>query len=105
MTDPLHISAEERTEMLRSSAGIVTALVARDESAVRGQIISIVSEQASLAQGDFATFAARMGKQLEASSRVTWHVVMSLAPRLGLSEEETQRVLAQAFSEDGLISE
>lgn len=84
--------------MFRAHVGVVTALIANDEVAVDAQLRGIVEDQVQASGGDFSVFAARMAKQVEAGARTTRHILMSLAPRLGLTEAETQEIIAQVYS-------
>lgn len=47
-------------------------------------------------------FAGRMGKQVEAGALVTRHLLMSLAPRLGMSEGETLQLIAETYASDDI---
>ncbi|EYT59747.1 hypothetical protein D514_0111575 [Microbacterium sp. UCD-TDU] len=85
--------------MTRAHAGIVTAFVAGDEKARTQQVASIVREHAQTAAGDPAVFAVLMGKQVEAGAVVTFTVLRSLSKRLGLSDAETQAIIAQAVAQ------
>lgn len=95
----LHFSRAERAEMLRSHAGIVTALVANDEEARRAQLRAIVLEHLEKAAGEPTELASRMAKQVEAGAHVTHAVLRLLSKRLNLSEEETHQVIAHAISQ------
>jgi hypothetical protein len=94
-----HVSRAARAEMTRAHAGIVTAFVAGDEKARTQQVASIVREHAQMAAGDPAAFAVLMGKQVEAGAVVTFTVLRSLSKRLGLSDAETQEIIAQAVAQ------
>ncbi|MGD8168550.1 hypothetical protein ACEXOS_015115 [Herbiconiux sp. P16] len=92
------IPKDQLQEMLRASSGVVTALIANDPAAANAQALAIVAEQAELSAGDSEMLAFRMVKQLEASARITHQVIRSLAPRLGLTEAQTQEILAQSWA-------
>ena len=99
------ISAADRNEMLRTFAGLVTAKVAKDPEAVNLQLKAIIRDPAEASHGDLEAFATRMVKQVEAGAIVAWHILKSLAPRLGLSEAEAQQVLAEISSSDDLVTD
>lgn len=84
--------------MLRAHAGLVTTMVAVDESARNQQLSAIVREHAAKSAGDMGTFTALMAKQIEAGAIVTHSVLRMLARRLNLTDEETQAVIAQAIA-------
>ncbi|WP_136024258.1 hypothetical protein [Microbacterium sp. K27] len=94
-----HVSRFTRAEMTRAHAGLVTAFVAGDEDARSKQLASIVREHAVAAAGDTQAFAGLMAKQVEAGAAVTYTVLRSLAPRLGLTDAETQELIAQAVAQ------
>ncbi|KSW30180.1 hypothetical protein [Cellulomonas sp. B6] len=84
--------------MIRAFAGLLTAKIANDPRAVDLQLKSIVGDQVKASGGDVEEFALRMAKQVEAGAVVAWTILRSLAPRLGMSESEVQRVLAEVFA-------
>lgn len=100
MTEPFHLSAADRTEMIRAHTGLVTALIDGDDRALRMQLRGLVDDQWQASGGDVDVFRRRMSKHIEAGARSTWHVMMSLAPRLGLTTAETQQIIAQIYSGD-----
>lgn len=93
------ISGDELAEMFRAQAGLVTALIAHDDEAVKAQLRMIIEDQGALAEGDARVLVWRLAKQAEVGARMTWHAIKSLAPRLGLTEAETNRVLAETYAE------
>jgi hypothetical protein len=99
--DEYFVPAGERAEMLRSHMGLVTALIDGAPEVWKSQIGSIVAEQADASRGDIAVFAGRMAKQIEAGARVTHGVIKLLASRLGISEAEANRIVAEAYGELG----
>jgi len=99
------VSAAERNEMLRSFAGLVTAKVSGDPEAVNLQLKAIMRDQAEASHGDLEAFAARMAKQVEAGAIVAWAILELLASRLGLSEAEAQRVLAEIYSSEDFVTD
>lgn len=94
-----HVSRAQRAEMVRAHAGIVTAFVSGDEPARSQQLASIVQDHAQASAGDIGMFAGLMGKQVEAGAVVTYTVLRSLSKRLGLSDAETQEIIAQAVAQ------
>lgn len=94
-----HVPRAVRAEMTRAHAGLVTTFVAGDEAARSVQLTSIVREHATSAGRDASAFALLMAKQVEAGAVVTYTVLRSLAKRLGLSDEETQEIIAQAVAQ------
>lgn len=103
MTNPkFHLSKHERAEMMRAHAGLVTALIKKDNAALDGQLKAIVVEQSEASHGDVKAFAGRMGKQVEAGAIVTRHLLMSLAPRLELTEDEAQELFASIYADDAI---
>lgn len=99
--DEYFVPADERAEMLRSHMGLVTALIDGSPEVWKSQIGSIVAEQAEAPRGDIAVLAGRMAKQIEAGARVTHGVIKLLAVRLGISEAEANRIVAEAYGELG----
>lgn len=94
-----YVSRNARAEMTRAHAGLVTAIVAGDEQARSAQLASIVREHAVASAGDAPAFAMLMGKQVEAGALVTHTVLRMLARRLGMSDAETQEIIAQAVAQ------
>lgn len=93
--------------MLRAHAGLVTAMVAKDEVVRTAQLKSIIQEHAERAAGDPVAFTGRMAKQIEAGVLITHMVLTSLAKRLDMTDAEAQEVIAQAISQvdDGAFPE
>lgn len=98
MSSQHFVPPADRSEMVRAFAGLLTAKVANDPRAADAQLKSIIRDQAEASGGDLEVFAVRMAKQVEAGAIVAWTILRSLAPRLGLTEFETQRVLAEVFA-------
>lgn len=103
MTDPrYHLTKHERAEMIRAHAGLVTALVSKDADALDSQLKAILVEQSTASHGDVKAFAGRMAKQVEAGALVTRHLLMSLAPRLDMTESEAHELFAAVYAGDDL---
>ncbi len=97
-----HLTKHERAEMIRAHAGLVPALVGKDPDAVDGQLKSILREQSEASRGDVKAFAGRMAKQVEAGAIVTRHLLMSLAPRLDMTEAEAHGLFASIYADDSI---
>lgn len=97
-----HLTKHERAEMIRAHAGLVTALVGNDPDALDRQLKSIVREQSEASPGDVKAFAGRMAKQVEAGAIVTRHLLMSLAPRLEMTEAEAHELFASIYAADSI---
>lgn len=97
-----HLTKHERAEMIRAHAGLVTALVGNDPDALDRQLKSIVREQSEASQGDVKAFAGSMAKQVEAGAIVTRHLLMSLAPRLEMTEAEAHELFASIYADDSI---
>lgn len=100
-----HLSRHERAEMIRAHAGLVTAVVGKDPDALDGQLKSILREQSEASRGDVKAFAGRMAKQVEAGAIVTRHLLMSLAPRLDMTEAEAHEVFASIYADDSILDQ
>ncbi|EZP26254.1 hypothetical protein [Microbacterium oleivorans] len=100
-----HLTKHERAAMIRAHAGLVTALLGKDPDALDGQLKSIVREQSEASRGDVKAFAGRMAKQVEAGAIVTRHLLMSLAPRLDMTEAEAQELLATIYADDSITDQ
>lgn len=106
MSDPsYHLSKHERAEMMRAHAGLVTALIAKDDDALDAQLKAILADHVAASNGVVKNFAGRMGKQVEAGALVTRHLLMSLAPRLGMSESETLQLIAETYASDDITED
>lgn len=99
------LTKAERAEMIRAHAGLVTALVSKDADALEVQLKSIVREQSEASRGDVKAFAGRMAKQVEAGAIVTRHLLMSLAPRLDVTEAEAHALLASIYADDSITDQ
>lgn len=97
-----HLSKTERAEMIRAHAGLVTALVSKDPKAFEVQLMAIVREQSEASRGEVKVFAGRMAKQVEAGAIVTRHLLMSLAPRLDMTEAEAHALFASTYADDSI---
>ncbi|MFE6254555.1 hypothetical protein [Agromyces sp. NPDC057865] len=95
----MFIAAEERSEMIRAHAGIVTGFINDDRAARAEQIKGILQDHIDASRGDVGVFAARMAKQLEAGAFVTRHVLMSLATRMGATDAEVHQIFAEVYTE------
>lgn len=103
MSNPTnHLTKSERAEMIRAHAGLVTALVSKDPDALDGQLKSILREQSEASRGDVTAFAGRMAKQVEAGAIVTRHLLMSLAPRLDMTEGDAHELFASIYADDSI---
>tara|TARA_R110002020_G_scaffold203551_5_gene407315 strand:- start:3201 stop:3530 length:330 start_codon:yes stop_codon:yes gene_type:complete len=100
-----HLTKHERAAMIRAHAGLVTALLGKDPDALDGQLKSIVREQSEASRGDVKAFAGRMAKQVEAGAIVTRHLLMSLAPRLDMTEAEAHELLATIYADDSITDQ
>jgi len=88
--------------MFRGHFGIVTALVDHDDAAAHRQVAAVIGDQVEASGGDVTEFATRMGKLVEGGARVTYHLVMSLAPRLDMTEAELVETIAAIYNGDGV---
>lgn len=100
-----NLTANERNEMIRAFAGLLTAKVAGDERATSAQMKLIIGEHATAAHGDPAQFVFRMGKQLEAGVVVAHMMLKMLTRRFDLSEAELQQALAELVTSTDLVQD
>ncbi len=76
--------------------------MSKDPDALEVQLKSIVREQSEASRGDVKVLAGRMAKQVEAGAIVTRHLLMSLAPRLDMTESEAHAIFASTYADDSI---
>lgn len=104
MTDPKYfLTKTERAEMMRAQVGLVTALIAKDDEALDAQLRAILADHATASGGDVKVFSGRMAKQVEIGAVMSRHILMSLAPRLNMSEAEVNELFASTYADPSII--